>query len=90
MKLRKRYGRALGYARGRDLWTVDYRGTWPDGKGLWFVGVVRALTAADAVAALAKVEGRRGVTLSRVRVTPGNDVPRFEKKRILDARSILR
>jgi len=79
--LRRRYG------GGKSLWTIDYRAIWPDGRGLWRIAIVRALTAADAVAALRRVE--RGVALAHVRVTAGHDVPGYESRRIIDARSIL-
>ena len=78
--LRRRYGRA----NGRGLWTVDYKA-----GGVLRIAIVRAMTAADAVAALARVEGRHGDVPSHVHVMEGHDVPGYESRRIIDARSIL-
>jgi hypothetical protein len=63
------------------LWTIDYRAVWPDGRGLWRIAVVRAMSAGEALAKLRAFE--RGVQLTKVQIEPGNTVPGYEPGRII-------
>jgi len=61
-----------------SLWTIDYRAVWPDGRGLWRVAVVRAMSADEALAAR-----ERGVRLTRVSIERGHTVPGYAPSRII-------
>jgi hypothetical protein len=63
------------------LWTIDYRAVWPDGRGLWRIAVVRAMSAAEALAKLRAHE--RGVEVTQVTVDVGDRVPGYPANRIV-------